>query len=228
MTDEVYDHLKELEVLKIEFMDENEDYHRLNSHIKTVSDDYILIDAPKTEDTLHEIPDNSTINLIFTRRDGVLIAQCMYLGKQAGTQSGIKISYPHDTQILERREYVRVPLKLRAKVVCSYEDNPLKKDVFYVVTRNISASGICFFYENTLEDYEDIQCKIYLDDGIVEPVKVKCNHVYSRKARVKNGIYYLTALTYTFISEEDSARIVKECFKYQISRKHIKEKAIES
>jgi len=221
MTDELYNHLKELEPLKIEFTDKDDKYHRLSTYIKRVDGDYILINPPETGGILYEVPDNSRINLIFTRNDGVLIAQCEFLGKQLGVQSGIKISYPYDTQVLERREYVRVPLKLRTKISYYAKRDSVEKESVYVVTRNISGSGMCFFHPDSMENLHDIQCKIFLNDGNPKPVAVKCDHVYSKKARVKNKLYHLIALKYRSVSEEDSARIVKECFKYQISHKHV-------
>ena len=221
MIDEIYEHFKELETLKIEFMDKDDTYHRLDSYIKAVYEDYVLIEPPKTAGILQELVDNSEVNLIFTRQDGVLIAHCGILGKQLGVQSGIKISFPYSTRILERREYVRIPLKLSTKInYYTDKDFPEKKS-FLVKTRNISGSGICFLYENSLEGYYDIECKLYMDDGNLTPVIVKCDHVYSKKVKLKNNVSYLTALTYTSISEEGLSRIVKECFKYQISRKHM-------
>ncbi len=219
ITDELSNYLKELETLKIEFTDKDDGYHRLDSHIKRVNEDFILLDSP--EGILPA--DGSMLNLIFPRKNGVLIARCSFLEKQTGTLPGIKVSYPYNTQILERREYVRVPLRLRTKITCSFDKNSAEKESFYVVTRNISGSGICFLYDKSLQGCEEeIKCKIYINDGNPNPIRVKCKYVYSKKARIKNNIFYITALKYISLSEEDSARIVKECFKYQINHRHVK------
>lgn len=217
--EEVKEHLKELEPLKMEFTDKEDNYHKISTYIKRVFNDHILINPPETGGILHELNENSLLNLIFPRKDGVLIAQCSFLGRQLGTLSGIKVSHPHDINILERREYVRVPLKVRTNITFN---NPSQEKIsINVVTKNISGSGIAFFYENSLDNCYDIVCKLFLNDGNPVPVKVTCRQVYSKKAKVKNSVNFLTALTYTKVSEEDSARIIKECFKYQINRRHV-------
>ncbi len=220
MTNEIYDHLKESASLKIEFTDNADSYYRLSTTIKRVHDDYIVVNPPETGGILYEIRQGTLINLIFNRKNGVLIAQCEFLGPDEKDPESIKIGFPGEVKILERREYVRVPLKVRAEV-SYYSENSIEKETFFVSTRNISGSGICFLHDKSLEGCENINCKIFLNDEISTPVKVQCKHVYSRAAKIRYNIFFLIALSYTYISENDLSRIMKECFKYQINCKHM-------
>ncbi len=222
MANEVYDHLKELARFKIEFVDDQDEYHKLDGYIKKVYSDFIVIDIPQANNKAEKINDGSEINLIFPRDDGVLIAQCMVIGRESKLKQYIRIKYPHEVEILERREYVRIPLKVRVEINCISKQNLFDDFTVYATTRNISGSGVSFISKEPIkENYDDIECKIYLDDGNHNPVSAFCNFVYSKKVKVKNDILFLTALTYKFISDENSSRIVKECFKYQIKRKHL-------
>ncbi len=219
LTDEFFEHLNELKPFKIEFTDVDDKYHQVNCTAKKVSEDYILLSPPG--EILPDLEDNAAINLIIPKTNSILTAQCSFLEKEINKPYGIKISYPYNIEVHERREYIRVSLHLRVQVTCTFGGNLQEKENFYTKTRNISGSGLCFLSEKSLEGCDDnIQCKIYLNDGNSEPVSVKCNYVYSRKVKVKNNILYMSALSYRSISEEDSARIVKECFKYQIRHKH--------
>ena len=220
MSDELFEHLIENAPFEIEFVDKEDNYHRLKSYIKKIFDDFILIDQPVSKEDSVEIPENSEVNLIFTRKDGVLIATSKV---QTIVQTGIRVGFPHNTDIIERRNLVRVPLKTGVKVFYRPDSDNLEEKNFSVKTRNISGNGVCFFSSYSLENASDIRCKIELEDERLNPVLVKCQHVYSRKARLKEKVCYLTALSYIAISDEDSTRIVKECFKYQINRKHLEQ-----
>ncbi|OGI00289.1 MAG: hypothetical protein A2Y25_01515 [Candidatus Melainabacteria bacterium GWF2_37_15] len=222
MSEEINTYIRELAPFKIEFVDENDNYHKLDSYIKAVEDDYLLISPPDNSGVSCNIQDNLEVNLIFPRNDGIFIAQCVVIGKELGNKPGIKLSFPHNTRVLERREYVRMPMKLRVEVNCYLDKSYIEKKAFYAVTKNISGSGIAFFHKQPLETYFDIVCKIYLNDENHKPVETRNDVVYSQKVKLRDEIYYLTALSFTSISEADSARIIKECFKYQINHKKIK------
>jgi len=220
MADEIYEHLRERAPFKIEFIDKNDNYHRLGSSIKSIFEDHIFIYPPQAAETFPEIPENSEVNIIFNRNNGVLIAKCIVLDSEPEAEDGIKISFPYDVQILERREYVRVSLRLRTEII--YYPDELNRESLFVVTRNISGSGFCFIHKDSFEKKQDIHCKIYLNDQNPNPVAAKCVHIHSKKLKTRGDIYYLTALKYTSISDKDITRIVRECFKHQINQKHLK------
>lgn len=222
MLEGIYKHLRELAPFKLEFIDEDDNYHKLDSYIKRIYGDYILISPPDKNGSGFNIPDTAEVNLLFPMEKGIFIAQCTVLGKELGTISGIKLSFPHDTQEVERREYIRVPVKIRIGVTCYQDQQYIKKQSFFAITKNLSATGVAFYHKESIDDYYNIGCKIYLNDENPKPVDTQNDLVYSKKVKIKDEELYLTAVTFTSISEADSARIVKECFKYQVRQKQMK------
>jgi len=218
--EEIYQHLKESEPFKIEFIDENDDYYKLDSHIKKVFQNSILIEYPFDGETYYDIPKGSEINIIFQRDSGLLIAQCTILGTESGVQEGIKLAFPSKAKVVDRREYVRMPLRLKTEISYLPEPDSTERTTFMAITRNISGNGLSYVSNKPFGNGSDIRCKMYLTDGNPKPVEIQCSFIYSRPIHIKDEIKYLTAFTYTSISSEDSSRIVKECFNYQIKRKH--------
>ncbi len=224
MSDELYEHIRELAKFKLEFIDENDNYYKMDSYIKSIDGGCMLISPPENQEQekIINIPENAEVNLIFPMDKGVLIAQCTVLGKELGPQPGIQISFPHNTRVLERREFIRVPIKLRVEIIYFSDQSYLEKNSFFAITKNLSANGMAFYHKEPIEDYYDLRAKIYLNDENPKPIELQHELVYSQKVKIKNELIFLTATTFTSLSEPDSARIVKECFKYQVRHKKIK------
>ncbi len=222
MPEDIYEHIREQAPFKFEFIDENDNYYKLDSYIKKLHDDYIVVTPPDDGDVDINIPGNAEVNLIFPLDNGILIAQCTVLGREAGMKPGVLLSFPHNTRVLERREYIRVPIKLRVEITFYSDQFYTDRKSFFAITKNISASGIAFYHREPIESCYDIGCKIYLSDENPRAVETRNKLIYSQKIKIKNETVFLTALSFTSISEGDSARIVKECFKYQVRHKKIK------
>lgn len=222
--EEFYTHIRNLVLFKLEFMDENDNYHQLDSHIIGVYNDYILISPPEKDDIIVNIPENSGVNLIFpsSEENKVLIAQCSVFGREFGDISGIRVSHPYNAQVIERREYVRVPMKLRTDITFHLKPDGSEEKTLSAISKNISGNGVAVFHKEPVEDYCKISCIIHLKDGGATPVRTDCDIIYTRKVRIKEETYNLTALAFTSILEQDLSRIVKECFKYQINNKKIR------
>ena len=221
MADQAIEHIRELAPFKIEFIDGDNNYHKLDSYIKAIDDNYILISPPAKNGVYYSVEDNTEINMIFQLANGVFIAQCTVLNKVLTPNSGIKITHPSKTKTLERREYIRVPIKTKIEVICYADQFYMENNAFFGVTKNLSGSGVSFYHKEPIKDYYDIVCKIYLEDGDPNPVETHNDLVHTEKVKIKNEDHYLSALTFTSISQSDSTRIIKECFKYQVKHKKI-------
>lgn len=219
---DIYDFIRELAPLEVEYIDNDDNYHCLNSYIKSVDDDFILISPPQKNNLSYNLADGQAISIIFKTENGIFSADSNVMSKQLDSISGVKISFPLNSQLTERREFVRAPLNLDVEIL-KYADNTyLTLESFHIMTRNISGSGLCYISDKPLGNYYDIHCKIRLEKD-KEPIKVRCDHIYSKKVKIHNDKAYLTALSFAGIPEEDSSKIVKECFKYQLSTR---EKAV--
>lgn len=215
---DIYNFIKELTPLELEFIDSDDNYHCLSSYIKRVDEDYILISPPQKNNLTYNLPDGQEVNIIFKTSGGIYSAVSSVMSKQLDSMSGLKISFPHSSQLMERREFVRVPLQLKIEVLKFLDNTYTNLETFIVQSRNISGSGLCYISDKSLEHYYDVHCKIYLDSE-KEPIYARCDHLYSKKIKINNEKAYLTALTFVGISEEDISKIVKACFKYQIGNR---------
>ena len=213
---DIYDFIKELASVEIEFTDGNDNYYCLKSHIKSVEEDYILVNPPHKDNKAINIPDGQDININFKTENGIFSAEAKVIEKQLGDISGLKVSFPLNAKLTERREFLRVPLNLKAEIIKFSDSTGLNTETIEVTTRNVSGSGLCYISDEPLDNYYDVHCKVYLEQD-EEPVYARCDHLYSKKVRVNNEKAYLTALTFTGISDENVAKLVKACFKYQIN-----------
>jgi c-di-GMP-binding flagellar brake protein YcgR len=215
---DIYDFIKELTPFELEYVDSNDNYHCLNTYVKRVEKDYILISPPEKNNLAHNLADHQEIIIIFKTEKGTLSAVSNVLGKQLADISGVKIAFPYNNQLIERREFLRVPLNLKIEIL-KFLDNTLQKiETFNIQTKNISGSGLCYVSDAPFGNYYDVHCKIHLDNE-KKPVYVRCDHIYSRKIKTNNEKAYLTAISFINISDEDSAKLVKACFKYKINNK---------
>ena len=216
---DIYNFIKELAPIDIEYLDSSDNYYSLSSYIKGVYEDYVLVAPPQRNNQTINIPDGQEININFKTPNGLFSAFTKVISKQLGNSSGLKISFPHKSQLLERREFVRVPLTLKVEILKFLDNTGLSVETMEIQTRNISGSGLCYISDCPLQNYYDIHCKIHLEKN-EEPIYARCDHLYSKKVKINNEKAYLTALSYSGISDEGVAKIVKTCFKYQIDNRN--------
>lgn len=213
---DIYDFIKELAVFDLEYVDSNDNYYYLNSYIKRVDEDYLLISPPQKNNFSYDIPDGQEVNIIFKTKNGTFSAVSTVIGKQLDSMSGLRISFPYNSQFTERRGYIRAPLSYNVEIIKFLDKSNENTEVFPVLTRDISGSGLSYISDCPLDNYYDIHCKIYLENEY-EPIYVRCDHIYSKKVKINNEKLYLTALTFVDISEENETKLVKSCFKYQLN-----------
>jgi len=215
---DIYDFIKELAVFELEYIDSYDNYHCLNSYVKRVNEDHILISPPQKNNLAHNLSDGQEISIIFKTEKGTFSAVSNVMNKQLDSMSGLRISFPYNSQFTERREFLRVPLNLKVEVIKYLDKTYMNMETFNIQTRNISGSGLCYISDSPLENYYDVHCNIYLDYE-KEPISIRAEHIYSKKVKINNEKTYLTAISFAGISEEDVSRLVKTCFKYQIDNR---------
>lgn len=221
---DIYDFIKEQAVFELEYIDSDDNYHCLDSYVKKVDANHILISPPQKNNITHNIPDGKEINIIFKTENGTFSAVSSVIDKQLDKTSGFRISFPCNSQFTERREFIRVPLALKVEIIKFLDNTNLNIENFNIQTRNISGSGFCYVSDTPLDNYYDVHCKIHLPEE-KEPVYVRCDQIYSKKMKINNQKAYLIALSFADIFKEDIAKLVKTCFRYQIDNREIKELA---
>ncbi len=216
---DIDDFIQELESFELEYIDEFDQYHSLNSYIKRVEDDFILIDPPVKKKLVFTLLKGTDINLVFKSAKGVCSAQSYVIGRQLTSPSGLKISFPCDFQITERREFVRVPLPVSLEITKYLDSSRVNIEKTSVQLCNVSAGGLCYKSDKPLGDYYDVEASIYLEGIKKEPLTLRCEYIYTNEKLIKNKPTYHVSLAFSDISEKEVTSIVKECFKYQLSQR---------
>lgn len=216
---DIYDFLKELTRIEVEYIDKNDDYYSLKSYIKEIQDAKILIEPPYKHDIVYNVPVGQQITINLVAADCVYSGESEVLGKELSSISGIWISYPHYVQRVQRREYFRVPLNLDADIIIYRDNKGNSKDTFRVNLKDLSGSGFSYLSKNPLINYFDIECRIYIDGRDFEPIISRCEHIYSNKIKENTGNKYNNAFSFINIQENDIGKIVKASFKYQLEQR---------
>lgn len=212
---DIFDHLKELVKLEVEFSNENTHYSYLKSYIKCVEPNRILIDPPSFKGTVYPIYDGQHITITISTNTGVFSGECKVIEREIATISGLWITFPLSNKQIQRREFVRVPMKKKVEITIFKTPEKTENIKFNVETRDISGKGISFFTDSPLETYYEIECTI-LADNSNERIWSRCEHVYSRQTIVNGKIKYINALAFIELTNKDIETIVRESFKYQL------------
>ncbi|MFH0702499.1 MAG: flagellar brake domain-containing protein [bacterium] len=213
----IHDYIKELTKFELEFIDKNGNYHVLKSYIKSIDQDKILIFPPSHKNVTYNIPDSELINIIICTEDGVYSGESKVIGKELSHTPGLWISYPYNSQLIQRREYVRVPLRINIDLIIS-ENNTSETEI-KIMPENISGKGFCYISDSPLNNYYDIKCKIYLKDEPNKPIISRCEHIYTNPINIGGKSKYINAFAFIDINLKDVDRIVKACFKYQFEQR---------
>lgn len=203
--------IKELGKIDVEYND-----NKFRSYIKSVESDYILIDFLFYKGSEYNIPAENWITVNFKEKAGIYSGNCQILGRDNSKLPGLKISYPTDIKFVQQREYVRVPLKLKAEIVVFPEIEDEEIRVQEITTLDISGSGFCYVSEKPLEKHSKIIGVIYLTNPAEKPIEISLKHVYSRTFFANGKEMYKNAFTFNELEEKLQDKILKEIFLYEL------------
>ncbi len=209
----IFESLKIFEPLKIEILDEKDDYYQLSSTIEKICSEYLIISPPKFGNGYFDLPVDAEISIVFYRSDGILFGHSKILSKQSVDEARLKITLPYNVELINRRRAKRFRLRLKAEVEYFINKNDTNKKILNVGINDINMYGISYFDYEPLGKYHNIKCKIYLNDNNPNPATAQCRFVYSQKKMIKGYSMYKTALEFTKISRDDKERIHQRCFR---------------
>lgn len=212
---DIFDHLKELTKLDVEFSNENTHYSFLKSYIKCVEQDRILIDPPSFKGTVYPIYDGQLITITINTNSGVYSGECKIIERDLSTISGLWITFPLSSKQIQRREFLRVPLKKNVEITLFRTAEKTENIKLNVETKDISGKGISFFTDSPLENYYEIECNFSIDNSD-HKIWSRCEHIYSKETFINGKIKYLNALAFIELTNKNIELIVRECFKYQL------------
>lgn len=217
----IYDYLKELTKIDVEFIDPaNSKTYVLKSYIKRADDNAILIEPPTINGIVISLNKGQYIKLHLKTNEGVFSGMSSVVGKELSEISGLIIAYPTNVKFNQRREYIRVPLKLPIDLIIIEDNITTEENVINIITEDISGTGFAYISEKPLDKYYSIRCKIYLNDGNNNPIESSCDHIYSNKHVTPSlSMKYKNALMFVEMSKQDNDRIIKSVFQYQLEQR---------
>lgn len=212
------DFIKELEKIEVKYNNSlgiQDTILTLNSYIKKVDSDHILIDFLTNKGLEYHIFEGEKLEINFKVENGYYTGLCEVIGIDEFELPGIKVSYPDEVKYIQRRDYPRVSLKLHIELLAHIKE--LKRTIAHnIKTLDISGSGFCFISDKPFDGFSDFLGYFHLPSHKAQPVKIKLKHVYSREIIICEKEKYKIAFTYPEISEDDREKLLREIFLYQL------------
>lgn len=216
----MFEYIQELGKIEVEykFNPYMEDKITFKSYIKSVEQDYILIDFLYNKGVEYNIPPEKQIKVNFKENSGIYSGTSYILGRDNSNLSGLMISYPTNVEFIQQREFVRIPMKLKVDLYTKTSPDGTNTKHYQVETTDISGSGISFVSDAPIERHQGINGLIHLK-STEKPIEVKLKHVYSRSFITSSKERYKNAFTFVDIDEKIRDKIVKEIFLFQLEMK---------
>lgn len=220
----MFDFIKELGKIDISYnpTESKSEEHNIifKNYIKSVEDDYILIDFLFNKGVEYPILIGKQVDIKFKTSDGVYTGNCEILGKDDKSAiSGIKISFPQNIKHIQQREYVRVPLKLKTEIVIFFDENGEDITVFDTKTVDISGSGLCFITDEPIKKHVKSVGFVTLHIPEEPPIEISLKHIYSREFSANGKKRFKNAFTFIEIEEEAREKLLSEIFLFQLEMK---------
>jgi len=215
---DIYDFLNELAQLDIEYIARDNKPYLLKSYIRRLEEHKILIAPPEYNGNAYNLPEGNMVGVGVHSEKGVYLGECRVVGKDLSDIQGVWISYPTGMQVIQRREYLRIPLRLECQFIIYQDGFRKNKKVLNLYTRDISGSGFSCISDEPLPQYFDLEAKINFNDEENVPIVSRCEHIYSEIMVIDDERKCINAFAFIDIKQVDVERIVKASFKYQLGR----------
>jgi|GEM_PF-1402954 len=176
---------------------------RYKSKFLKTGDDFYLISMPKYRDKIAILNAGQNVNLYLYTPEGIYNLRCTVLEVY---EKYYKISLAKNAERVQRREYIRVNLRVPMKVTVDGDKT------YDVVTNNLCARGCEFYCKNDISVNDRISVKFKVGGKTVETF---ANVISSKLKAFNSGSKYSIALNFTSVTESNIDLIIKECFMYQ-------------
>lgn len=183
---------------------------RFFSTFKSFRDKCLIVSKPQNKHVSFNYPLNQDLELYAYTDGGIFKLRCKLLSISANE---CILSLPDDVQRMQRREYIRVNLKVKT-ILKLFSQGGTK--TIQTTSRNISAKGINLLLEEDISKYLKVEIHLLFPEGNVCTLAqiVKSKHI-----EVEGKIFYDTSLMFITISEKDINFIVKKCFEYEAAQR---------
>lgn len=205
---------RQVEVVKIGADGAKERYE--SAFCKSENDHY-LISPPKRGDKLVKLEKDEVISLYIYAPEGIYNLKCVVLEIY---EKYYKISLPKSIQRAQRREYIRVNMRIPMKIT-AFGNSIVGERTMDVYTNDISARGANFLCNGNILPNEKIRVRFNLKGREIETLAAL---VYCREKKavgLSGVLKFAVALNFTSVSQADIDFIVKECFAHQAKMRRL-------
>ncbi len=176
---------------------------RYKSKFLKTGENFYLISIPKYRDKVALLSARQNINLYLYTPEGIYNLKCVVLEVY---EKYYKISFAKSSERVQRREYVRVNLRVPVKVTVD------SGRTYDAVTTNFSARGCGFYCKDDISANDKISVTFKIGG---KPIQTFANVVSSKPVSFGSTNGYAIALNFTSVTQSNIDLIVKECFMYQ-------------
>lgn len=183
---------------------------RFFSTFKNQDNNKITITKPTSKNLAFSCVANQPVEIYAYTNGGVFKLKCKFI---SCSQSECLLTLPSSVEKMQRREYIRVDLKIKTVLDLIIGDS---KKTIQATSRNISAKGINLLLEEDISVYSKIELKLLFEEENITTIAKK---VKVKPVKVDNKIYYDTSLSFITINEKGINFIVKKCFEYEAAQR---------
>ncbi len=212
MKDNLNSFMKTGQNIEIETQKDVSSSIRLKSNVvKVISSDTLVILSPIKDSKIYPIHVGNIINIIFYINN---TGKYYFQGEVIKRESKNKLSFLYIKQIdnmqkMQRRNFFRLNIVLNIDIEVIENNNVIKE--LQCLTKDISGGGIRFISKEKLPSATLINCKIPIDDEIVE---ISGKVIRSKKIP-DSIISYDIAINFENIEEDIRSKVIKFIFDKQ-------------
>lgn len=189
------------------------------SYIKDFNAKEVLIDVPSKNHKQGPFHVKDKIKIIITNPEAIYKADTFITRNQFMPIAGLWILKPKDFERVQRRAFLRVPIKLIVNTTMIDKDGD--KFDFNIETRDLSAGGISFNTDEDLNIFVNIG-KFYITFALPndkEKIKTECELVFCRPNPPNSKLRFIAAFKYVNLDPKVVDKIFRFCFNYQVELK---------
>ena len=178
---------------------------------KCIKANLIITTLPKNKYITFNFPAGQALELYIYTKSGVFKLLCRL---QKFNEELCVISLPENVKKIQRREYIRVNMKVRTTISLN---TPTYSKTIRTNSRNISAKGINLLLDEDISKYaKKINLSLLFPECII---KTLAQVIKSTPVKTESGLYYDTSLMFITISEKEIDFIVKKCFEFEAAQR---------
>ena len=177
----------------------------LECTIKRIDKDRIFLDFPKVlKNYTQYLNEGKELGVLIYTENGIRISDSIVLDPPLSEE--LVIEYPDNFNTIQRREYVRVPMRL--ELILNKKNRKIRTQ-----TINISGGGIRFTLNNEIGLNEIWSFILYLP-GAREPARAEGEILYV----IKQDYKIFGVIRFSDISIQERDKLIRLCFEEELKR----------